>query len=124
MQRYDQEQMERICHPRFDRDTGLRMTHVRVHMLMDQKELGFMLGVSQQQISKLETGRVALAPFSIATMRAVFSHYLVYILFGQSIPGWDPRKRFSTYLNRRLKTEADPLPEGVRLGRGIRRGLP
>lgn len=102
------EKMEHHLFPGFDPDIGSRMRLVRMKMLMSQAEAGELLGCSQQQLSKLESGHLKQAPFTLARMKAVFGVETKFILLGtggfHSSVGYVHR----TYWKTRLQKERKP----------------
>lgn len=86
--RRGQQRFDQHVAPIFGKEAGVRMSLVRMKMLMDQKELGDLLGVSQQQVSGLETGRITQAPFTLARLKAVFDLHYAYILTGVRGEAW------------------------------------
>lgn len=74
--------LDHFLFPKFTPDAGERMRLIRMNMLIDQRELGMMLGTSQQQISKLESGRLEMAPFTYGKMQNVFGELAIVILIG------------------------------------------
>lgn len=69
--------------PIFDADRGRRLEIMRKALLLDQKQLGARLGVSQQMISKLERGitPVSRKPITLAQLYSVFGCTTDHILF-------------------------------------------
>lgn len=74
--------LEMTLRPVFTKESGDRLRLIRMSMLIDQRELALLLGTSQQQISKLESGRLDVAPFTLARMRNVFGDLTQVILIG------------------------------------------
>lgn len=70
--------------PVFDKERGRRMEYMRKARLMDQRELGILLGVTQQMISKLERGvtPVSRVPITLSQLYEVFGCTTHHILFG------------------------------------------
>jgi transcriptional regulator with XRE-family HTH domain len=86
--RRGQQRFDQHVAPIFGKEAGVRMSLVRMKMLMDQKELGEVLGISQQQVSALESGRMTQAPFTLARLKAVFDLHYAYILTGVRGETW------------------------------------
>lgn len=76
------QRLEMQVSPIFTPEMGKRMADIRMKMLLDQKALGLVFGISQQQISQLERGRLTHPPFTLAQFRAVFGEYTAFILYG------------------------------------------
>lgn len=70
--------------PIFNAEIGERMKYMRMKMKMDQKELGAKLGVSQQTISSLETGKIRVPekPFTTHQFLEVFGKLASHVLYG------------------------------------------
>lgn len=94
--------------PFFDEESGSRFALVRMRMLMDQRSMGELLGVSQQQISQLERGRLAQPPFNMARFKAVFGDFYSFVLLGsqpkrEMNPSYVTRLYWETKLKTRRK---------------------
>lgn len=104
--------------PIFTPEIGFRMRRAREKFLWTQADLAQKLGISQHQVSRLETGtiRVIERPFTLAIFQAVFGDAAVgFILFGYNKEKFlDDRKYWSELRKRaevrkRLKQEKKAL---------------
>lgn len=98
--------------PIFLEDAGSRMKRIRMKLLFDQAQLGELLGISQQQISKLESGHLSHPPFTMGRFRAVFGIHADFILLGSDKPSWwyegSDKAIHKTYWETKLKKERKP----------------
>lgn len=97
------ERVENRVAPLFSAEVGQRMQLVRMKMLLDQAQLGELLGTSQQQISKLERGHIEQAPFTLGRLRAVFGRNFHFILFGSDADAWNVRQIKKTFWDTKLR---------------------
>lgn len=80
-----QDKLDQIVTPILSEEMGTRLKLVRMKMLLDQREMGDLLGISQQQMSKLEAGKLDQAGFTLARFKAVFGKFYTFILFGSQV---------------------------------------
>lgn len=86
----------------FDKEIGFRMRIIRMKMLLDQAGLGRLLGVSQHQISDLETGRRRIADFDYGRFVAVFGRHANYVLTGAGAESYNAGHYSKRYWKSRL----------------------
>lgn len=91
------ERVEQTSYPAFDKEIGQRMKLVRMKWGMDQAELGKILGCSQKQVSRLESGQLDVAPVTYSKFRAAFSPFLEFIFFGLRDPNWSHAQVLEAY---------------------------
>lgn len=79
------QRMAETVAPIFDRERGKRLKYMRMLLLLDQKQLGEKLGVTQQTITKLERGitPVSRVPITLARFYSVFGCVTEHILYGR-----------------------------------------
>lgn len=68
----------------FDAETGKRFAHARIQMGLRQADLGALLGVSQDHIWRLETGKSEVSLFSAGVFRTVMRGRISFVLFGEN----------------------------------------
>lgn len=75
-----------VTTPIFNAEMGARLRLMRMKLLMDQRELGAKLGIGQQQVSRLESGKIVTLerPFTCAKLREVFGDLYMFILLGRN----------------------------------------
>lgn len=77
-----------ICTPMFTPEMGQRMSTMRMHLKLDQKQLGDLLGVSRSVISHIERGDKTRHVFSASKLIDVFgikaSSYIFFKMFEDS----------------------------------------
>lgn len=113
------ERIEANVSPIFTPEAGDRFRLIRMTMLIDQAEMGELLGLSQQQISFLERGRIEHPPFTLALLRATVGEYWTFILFGTGRgQELDARGGFvkQKYWHTRLKIRRKPGSGAHRIG--------
>lgn len=71
-----------VMTPIFNKESGHRLRIARMSKLMDQRTLAALLGVSQQIVSKLETGRLEVSSFTIARLMEALPGETGFIFFG------------------------------------------
>ena len=78
------ERIAQVTTPVFDAEIGNRMMVARMKLGLGQSELGDLLNVSQQSISKLERGHQATleTPFTLAQFQSAFGKLWTYVLLG------------------------------------------
>lgn len=76
----NQNHLDQVLVPMFDKDSGFRMRLIRMKFLWDQKELARRLGTTQSQICKIERGKQEIPSFTFAQFKAVFDKFYSYIL--------------------------------------------
>ena len=102
MSQQTENQLAAVVQPLIDSEAGERMELVRMKMLLDQKEMAELLGVTQQQLSRLERGQVKCSGITLARFKAVFKRSFSFILFGQG-EGIDRREVTARYWDTRLR---------------------
>ena len=113
----DKENKDAFVSPIFDAHAGERMRLVRMKRLWDQAELGEQLGISQQQVSGIESGKVRHVEFTMERFKAVFGATHKHILYSTYMGQFTPSQIHKTYwetrlrLRRKNKTEM-PRTEG------------
>jgi transcriptional regulator with XRE-family HTH domain len=102
-------QLHQVLTPIFDEEIGYRMSIARMRMRMDQAELGRLLGVSQQVISKLEQGKIRVPerPFNYARFHAIFGAMTSYILSGAGREKYETGNVKHEYWKHKLKRKTD-----------------
>jgi DNA-binding XRE family transcriptional regulator len=100
--------LDEVTYPRFVDGAGERMAWVRMRMLMGQKELAAVIGISQQQISKVEKGHLEQPRFTMAMLKTVFPHHWSYILTGKGGPQLVPNEIRKNFWNAVLKARRKP----------------
>lgn len=91
--------MDAHCAPLFDFDRGYRLKVVRVKEKMDQRDLAFRLGVSQQYISRIEAGIAVKPLFTLKQLIEVVSYpATTWILTGKNPSRYDPLGRVEEWL--------------------------
>lgn len=80
----NQDRLFEAVSPIWTPERGVRLRLVRMKLMKDQHELGALLGLSQQNISAMESGRVCRARVPLSQWRAVFGVHFNYVLFGLS----------------------------------------
>lgn len=96
--------------PIFTKEVGERMALARMKLLWDQKELGEKLGISQQQVGKIESGhRIAERALSTAKFKEVFGDAFMFILFGTGDHRFPENHIRKTYWNHRNSKKGNRL---------------
>jgi transcriptional regulator with XRE-family HTH domain len=100
-----------ISTPIFTAEMGDRMALARMKMLLDQRELGTRLGISQQQVSKLEQGKVRVLekPFTLEQFLKVFGKSSSFVLFGTGEDNF-PRSIRLTYWEEKSAAKGNRVP--------------
>lgn len=83
-QEFIYQRMSETVTPIFDEERGHRLRYMRMALMMDQKQLGEKLGVSQQAIAKLELAQIQVTrkPITLAKFYRVFGCATHHVLFG------------------------------------------
>lgn len=103
-----QDRLDQLTSPKFSADAGSRFRMIRMKMLVDQAEIGELLGISQQQVSKLEKGHLEHVGFSTARFKAVFGKWYTFVLFGTDFPELNPAHIHQKYWDTRLRIQRKP----------------
>lgn len=75
-----------VTTPIFTPDMGSRLRIVRMKKKWSQAQMGDALGISQQQVGRLEAGRIQTMenPFSTAVLKRVLESHTAFVLFGSN----------------------------------------
>ena len=85
------EVMDEFVAPLFNHESGYRLRMYRGTERMEQADLAFILGVTQQYVSKLETGQAVKPAFTLAHLiRVVGYPATTWILTGKNPSRYDP----------------------------------
>ncbi len=105
-----EDRISQITSPLFTPESGDRMRLVRQKMLLDQAELGDLLGISQQQVSKVEQGKISQVTFTLARFKAVFGKFYTFILFGTQVSSdnWSQVRRQYWDVRLRVRRNREP----------------
>ena len=80
--------MERLAlavTPGWTRESGARLKTARMALLIEQEELGRLLGLSQRTISLIETGhRDVVKTLTLARLQAVLGKHTGFVLIGSN----------------------------------------
>lgn len=108
------ERLWEISTPIFTPDMGLRLKIARMKLKWSQAELGERLGVSQQQIGRIEAGRRQTIenPFSSAVLRDALRTHINYVLFGSNADLYDYVKIKAAYWEVRDATKGNRTHTG------------
>lgn len=110
------DRIAQITSPLFTPESGDRLRLVRMKMLLDQKELGDLLGISQQQVSKIEQGKTTQVAFTLARFKAVFGKFYTFILFGTVVSSDNWGLVTSRYYDFRFRVRRKPGSGAHRIG--------
>lgn len=99
-------------------ETAMRLRIYRMHCLKTQKEFAELLGLTQQQLAKVESHRVSVVPqLTTAVVRAVTGKFFPFILFGGAmINGEYAHARYREH--QRLARKAGSGEHGTQRGWG------
>lgn len=93
------EQMDAVVAPIFDRDSGYRLKMYRLKERLEQRDLAFLLGVSQQYVSKLEIGYPVKPMFTLEQLiKVVGFPATTWVLTGKNPSRFDPMGRVEQFL--------------------------
>ena len=103
------ERIWEIATPIFTPDMGMRLKIARMKLKWSQAEMGERLGVSQQQIGRIESGRIQTMenPFSAAVLRDALRAHTNYVLFNSNADLYDYVKIKAAYWEARDATKGN-----------------
>lgn len=103
------ETLKKVLTPLFTRDMGQRMEIARMKLLLDQATVGARLGISQQQVSKIERGELTTTgTFTYFQLEEVFgSKGVAFILFGSYEQDYPRGHIHRTYWAEKLKKKRE-----------------
>jgi transcriptional regulator with XRE-family HTH domain len=102
-----------VTTPIFTPEIGARLALARMKLLMDQKEFGAKLGIAQQQVSKLEAGRLRTLekPFTTQALWDALGNSFSFVMYGTGEDRFPPDHVRKTYW------DAKAAPKGNRTER-------
>lgn len=108
--------LESVCTPIFDAAMGERMALMRMALHWDQKTLGEKLNLSQQVVSRLETGRLKTCehPFTVEKFKEIFGDRTSHILYGTGMDRFNSGFIRAEYWREKLKRK-EKRPKQLRL---------
>ena len=71
--------------PRITPEQAGRLKLVRLMLYWDQATLAQKLGISQQKVSLLESGRVSIIPINLLQFQTIFPEHWQFILSGKNV---------------------------------------
>lgn len=84
--------------PIFTPEMGKRLALIRMRLMWEQSEVALRLGISQQNVSAIESGRMSICKkLNMSRFVAVFQDASNYILLGTRKEKWEmgnPRKKY------------------------------
>jgi transcriptional regulator with XRE-family HTH domain len=74
---------QEILTPIFDGRIGHRLKVARMRLHLDQVEMSMLLGIAQQQLSKLERGHLRYGHFTLAQLSDATGKFFAYVMTGE-----------------------------------------
>lgn len=106
-----------ITTPIFTPAMGQRLKLARMKMLWSQAELGNALGISQQQVGRLEDGRqqTMINPFTTGAMRGALGKHFEFVAFGSRAELYNPASIGAAFWNSRHAPKGNRTNHGHQL---------
>jgi len=83
---------------------GARLAIARMKLMIDQREIGTRLGISQAAVSRLELGQAKVVEsVLVATWKRVLPQLFPYVLFGTNEERFNRGKIVKAYWDNRLR---------------------
>ena len=103
----------------FTPEIGARMRHVRIKLLLDQKEMAIKFGTSQQNYSRLERGHIRFFEITLKRFKEIFEDATLFILRGTGSGKWElTREDRKKWLEKKYAKQLKPKSLGT-YARGI-----
>lgn len=80
----NQDRLAQAVCPIWTPERGKRLRMMRMKMMKDQSELGALIGMTQQNISVIESGRNCRVQVPLSKWKAILGVHFNYVLFGLS----------------------------------------
>lgn len=99
-----QERLHQVVTPTFTQDMGKRFRTIRMKLMLDQRALGKILGVSQNTISRLESFGGTFPKITLARLEAILGEWAGYVLLNSAADKINVTHIHSTYWDAKMAT--------------------